>query len=145
MPHPDGCPTIDELHRTYNGPIPKHLRDAANAGGYLRHSLIQAKAQIRFWETQVKDWGANLRYQRRLARMRGAIGNTSERTAKYLFDARQRYRQAKKHHADVIALIAHREAERAASEVKSLDPKTDGEVIQRRLDHAMRVMFPVSE
>jgi hypothetical protein len=48
MPHCDGTPTIEELHRTYNGPIPKHFREAANAGGFTRLAVLKAKARVRF-------------------------------------------------------------------------------------------------
>jgi hypothetical protein len=112
MPHPDGCPTIEELHARYNGPIPKELRDAANAGGYLRRSLLQAEARAKMWREQVQDWGESLRRQRRTARERGEIGDARERTVAYLLDARIRYREARRHLADVKSLIALCEAER---------------------------------
>ena len=54
MPHPDGCPTIDELQLRYDGVIPKHMREAALAGGYLRAARIKAQARVRFWHEYLR-------------------------------------------------------------------------------------------
>ena len=54
MSHVDGSPTIDELHLRYDGPIPKHMREAALAGGALRYAYIKALAQARFWHEYLR-------------------------------------------------------------------------------------------
>lgn len=54
MPHPDGSQTIEELHARYDGPIPKHMREAANAGGYLRLARNKAWAKVRFWHEYLR-------------------------------------------------------------------------------------------
>ena len=117
MPHPDGCPTIQELHQQYNGPIPKDLRDAANAGGYLRHSRLQAESRVRFWRGHTLDWLESVRYMRRVAIERDMPVNKDweRKNLTYARDARQRHREALRHLIHVRMLIALREAEGSAS------------------------------
>lgn len=54
MPHPDGCPTITELHSRYDGVIPKDLREAANAGGYLVLAKNKAWSRVKFWHQYLR-------------------------------------------------------------------------------------------
>lgn len=43
-----------DLERQYDGPIPKPLLDAAREGGAHKLRVKQAKANLRFWRSQVR-------------------------------------------------------------------------------------------
>ena len=47
-------PTIPDLHARYDGPVPKHMREAAMAGSYLRLARDKAWARVRFWHQYLR-------------------------------------------------------------------------------------------
>lgn len=46
---------LAELERRYDGPIPKHLRAVALAGGASRLAVSNARAEMRVWKYLVRD------------------------------------------------------------------------------------------
>jgi hypothetical protein len=47
-------PTLADLHRRYDGPVPEEELAAAKAGGAERLARLRARGRLHFWRQQVK-------------------------------------------------------------------------------------------